>query len=590
MTGKRTWLVGLTLALAGCGALPDVELKPQATLPLDSYVSLQVTNPGLTNRFLRHAGSLAFTEVVDANSSDLLKQDASWRVVRGLADAGCYSLESRNFSGSYLRHAGSRLRLDPNANIDLFRQDATFCGRPALDGSGNVSLESKNLPGRFIRHRASEVWLDTNDNSAIFRQDATWASAPAWSSPATNPGGYKRVGYFVQWGIYGRNFKVFNLDRSGAAATLTHINYAFGGITPEGTCTVTVPGISDSFADYTKAFAAAESVDGVGDTWDAKLRGNFGQLKKLKAKYPSLKVLISLGGWTWSDRFSDVALTDAARKRFVSSCIDLYVRGNLPVTDGAGGPGAGAGVFDGIDIDWEYPASEGEPGNVVRIEDTRNFTLLLEEFRRQLDAVGGGKLLTAALPSAPAKVAKLEVAGVARVLDLMNVMTYDFRGGWTPNGPTNFHSNLFPDPAGPGSAEEKAWSVDTAVNAHLQRGAPAGKLIVGIPYYGRGWTGVGGANGGLYQAASGLPQGAFEPGIDDYKVLVNRPGTVYRNAVTKQMWKYDGSTFWSYDDAGVIAEKTAYIKQKGLGGSMVWSLEGDDANATLSKAIFSGLR
>lgn len=586
---RRGWLVGLVL-LAGCGTLgPDAELKPQATLPLEQYVSLRVTNAGLTNRFLRHAGSLAYTEVVSATSPDLLKQDASWRVVRGLADAACYSLESRNFPGQYLRHAGSRLRLDPNNNTDLFRQDATFCGRPALDGSGNLSLEAKNYPGRFVRHRNSEVWLEPNDNSALFKQDATWAAAPAWSTP-TSGGGYKRVGYFVQWGIYARNFKVVNLERSGAAATLTHINYAFGGITPDGLCTVTAPGLSDLFADYTKAFAAGESVDGVGDTWDQKLRGNFGQLKKLKAKYPNLKVLISLGGWTWSDRFSDVALTDASRKRFVSSCVDLYIRGNLPVTDGAGGPGTGAGVFDGIDIDWEYPASEGEPGNVVRPEDTRNFTLLLEEFRRQLDATGPGKLLTAALPSAPAKVAKLEVANIARPLDFMNVMTYDFRGGWTPNGPTNFHSNLLPDPAGPGSAEERSWSVDTAVNAYLQRGAPVGKLIVGIPYYGRGWTGVGGANNGLYQPASGLPQGTFEPGIDDYKVLVNRPGTVYRNAATKQMWKYDGATFWSYDDPGVIAEKTAYIKQRGLGGSMVWSLEGDDANATLSKAIFNGLR
>ena len=171
--------------------------------------------------------------------------------------------------------------------------------------------------------------------------------------------------------------------------------------------------------------------------------------RELKAKHPGLKALISLGGWTWSKNFSDVALSDASRKKFVSSCIDIYIRGNLPSADGAGGPGTGAGVFDGIDIDWEYPASEGNAGNVVRPEDTRNFTLLLEEFRRQLDATGSGKLLTAALPSAPAKVAKLEVANISRPLDLMNVMTYDFRGGWNATGPTNFHSNLYSDPARP---------------------------------------------------------------------------------------------------------------------------------------------
>ena len=423
-----------------------------------------------------------------------------------------------------------------------------------------------------------------NDQASSFKVAKTTVT------PLPNTGGYKRVGYFVQWGIYARNFKMVDMDRSGAAATLTHLNYAFGGITPEGTCTVTAPGISDSFADYTKAFAAGESVDGVGDTWDQKLRGNFNQIKELKAKHPGLKVLISLGGWTWSKNFSDVALTDASRKKFVSSCIDIYIKGNLPSADGAGGPGTGVGVFDGIDVDWEYPASEGNAGNVVRPEDTRNFTLLLEELRRQLGAAGTGKLLTAALPSAPAKVAKLEVASISRSLDLMNVMTYDFRGGWNVTGPTNFHSNLYPDPASPGSAEERTWSVDTAINAYLQAGAPAKKLIVGVPYYGRGWRGVGGANSGLYQNATGLPQGRYEAGIDNYNVLVGKPGTVYRSAVTKQLWKFDGNEFWSYDDPEVLTAKMNYIKQKGLGGSMAWSMDGEDANASLSKAVYNGLK
>ncbi|ADV66526.1 glycosyl hydrolase family 18 protein [Deinococcus maricopensis] len=424
----------------------------------------------------------------------------------------------------------------------------------------------------------------------------TSAAAPVTvnltSTPTPTPTtGYKRVGYFAQWGIYGRNFTLKNVETSGAAATLTHINYAFGGITDDGSCTVTAPGISDSFADYTKAFDAASSVSGTGDTWDQTLRGNFNQLKQLKAKHPGLKALISLGGWTWSKNFSNVALTDAARKKFVSSCIDLYIKGNLPSTDGAGGPGSALGVFDGIDIDWEYPASEGNTGNIVRPEDTRNFTLLLEEFRRQLDALSPGKyLLTAALPSAPSKIAKLEVANISKVLDIMNLMTYDFRGAWAATGPTNFHSNLYPDPNGPGSGEEKSYSVDGAVNAYLSAGAPAAKLVMGIPYYGRGWKGVTNAGNGLYQAATGAAQGTYEPGFDDFKVLKNAPGTVYYHPTTKQAWKFDGSTFWSYDDPTVIASKVAYIKQKGLGGSMAWSLDGDDAQATLSKAIYNGLK
>ena len=429
---------------------------------------------------------------------------------------------------------------------------------------------------------------DFNDQASSFKVSKT-GTPPVPPTPP-NTSGYKRVGYFVQWGIYARNFRLADMDRSGAAATLTHLNYAFGGVTPDGQCTVTAPGLSDSFADYGKAFSGSESVDGVADVWDQKLKGNFNQLRELKAKHPNLRVLISLGGWTWSKNFSDVALTDASRKKFVSSCVDIYIRGNLPVADGAGGPGAAAGVFDGIDIDWEYPGSEGNTGNIVRAEDTRNFTLLLEEFRRQLSAAGSGKLLTAALPAATSKIGKLEVANIARSLDLMNVMTYDFRGGWATNGPTNFHSNLYPDPASPGGAEEKTWSVDTAVNAYLRAGAPAQKLVVGVPYYGRGWRGVGSANNGLYQSASGTPQGEYEAGIDNYNVLVGKAGTVYRNGVTKQMWKYDGNEFWSYDDPEVLTTKMNYIKQRGLGGSMAWSMDGEDKNATLSKTIYNALR
>lgn len=185
--------------------------------------------------------------------------------------------------------------------------------------------------------------------------------------------GYARVGYFVQWGIYGRQYFVRNLDTTGVAAKLTHLNYAFGNIDPVNlTClhgvtkgTTANPqdpnqgdGAGDADADYGRPMSAGQSVDGVADTGWEKLRGNYNQLRKLKAKYPNLKVLISLGGWTYSKYFSDVAATDAARKKFVSSCIDTYIKGNLPVYNAAGGPGSAAGIFDGIDLDWEWPGSK----------------------------------------------------------------------------------------------------------------------------------------------------------------------------------------------------------------------------------------
>ena len=225
----------------------------------------------------------------------------------------------------------------------------------------------------------------------------------------------------------------------------------------------------------------------------------------------------------------------------------------------------------------------------MRPEDTRNFTLLLEEFRRQLDAIDEDLLLTAALPAAPAKIAKLEVPNISDLLDLMNLMTYDFRGAFNPNGPTNFHANLYPDPNGPGDAD-RLWSVETAVDTFLRAGAPANKLVVGVPYYGRGWKGVPSENNGLYQSANGGPRGEYEVGIDNYEVLIEKPGQVYRDSVTQSLWKYDGDVFWSYDDPEVLRAKMDYIRNNGLLGSMAWSMDGEGDDAVLSKAIYDALR
>ena len=112
----------------------------------------------LHHRYIRHQNSLGYTEVVDANSSALLKQDATWRIVPGLADATCYSFESRNYPGQYLRHQAFRVRKDANDNSALFKADATWC---AQQGTGGVRLTAWNFPGQFLRHRASELWLAT---------------------------------------------------------------------------------------------------------------------------------------------------------------------------------------------------------------------------------------------------------------------------------------------------------------------------------------------------------------------------------------------------------------------------------------------
>ncbi|MGY0005410.1 glycoside hydrolase family 18 protein [Micromonospora sp. I033] len=419
-------------------------------------------------------------------------------------------------------------------------------------------------------------------------------SAASAAEDSSRRAGYHRVGYFTQWGIYGRAFPVKKLDTSGAASRLTHVNYAFGNVSEDGRCYVDGgPGEGDAWADYQRPVPAEESVDGVADAWGEPLNGNFGQLAKLKARHPDLKVMISLGGWSWSTYFSNAARTDASRRAFVASCIDLYLKGNLPVLDGgSGGPGAAAGVFDGIDLDWEWPNWPGEPGNVVRAEDRENFTKLLAEFRRQLDAYGRQArkhyALTAFLPANPAAMdAGYEGRKIFRYLDFATVQGYDFHGSW--DAVTNQQSALRVPAGAPDSPD---FSAEVAIDGWLARGAPRGKLVLGIPYYGRGWTGVTGGGDGLFQPAAGPAPATFEAGYEDYKQLKTLAGkgwTVHRDLRAGHAWLFDGTTFWTYDDPAVVFQKTLYIRRAGLAGAMVWSLDGDDDNATLTRTISVGL-
>ncbi|WP_084965034.1 glycoside hydrolase family 18 protein [Thermoactinospora rubra] len=401
----------------------------------------------------------------------------------------------------------------------------------------------------------------------------------ALAAPAEADTGFRRVAYFIQWGIYGRNFHVKDVDASGAAAKLTHLNYAFGFVSADAQCYS-----ADPWADWQRPVPAEQSVDGVADAPGQALNGNLNQLRKLKARHPGLKVLISLGGWTGSKHFSDAVLTPESRAKLARSCIDLWLRGNLP-----GLPeGAAAGVFDGIDLDWEWPGSSGAPGNVIRPEDKQNFTAFVTELRAQLRAYSRDAELTAFLPAAATKIdAGYEVREVFRQLDFATIQGYDLRGSWESR--TGHNGNLFTDRRDP---NEVRYSVEQTVRDYLSRGAPARKLVVGVPAYGQGWTGVapGPRGDGLYQPAAGPAPGKWAAGSEDYKDLVAKPGKRYRDLRTGTLWLYDGSEFWSYDDPAVMTQKALYIRARGLGGSMMWSIDQDDARASLTTALYRVLR
>ncbi|MEO3782502.1 glycoside hydrolase family 18 protein [Actinocorallia sp. B10E7] len=424
----------------------------------------------------------------------------------------------------------------------------------------------------------------------MIKEEASPDPDSAERNETARPREYERVGYFPRWASYQRKFHVKNLVTSGAAGNLTTVQYAFAELDSKGRCFVTTePGSGSAHDDYVRPYKAEASVDGVADAADAPLRGHFGQLQRLKKQYPDLKISLAIGGWTGSKYFSNGALTAASRKAMVESCLDLFIRGDLPKVGTAGGRGAAAGLFDGIDIDWEWPSSPGYNDNVHRPEDKRNLTLLLAEFRRGLDAQGeaDGKRygLTMFMPAAPNDVKNLEVEKIHRYLDYGNLQGYDLHGQWEERA--NHQSNLYDvadDPGTPGR-----FSVDSALNAYLGAGWPASKMTLGIPMYGRGWKGVPAKNRGLWQAGTGGARGAHEVGLEDYKLLVRRKGTVYRDDRAGAVWKYDGDTWWSYDDPELVEVKAAYIRKKKLRGGMFWSLDGDDDRASLSTALFKSL-
>jgi hypothetical protein len=153
------------------------------SLPVGQRRSLQVTTPGYTNRYLRHMNSLAYTEVVTASSPAVLKSDATYTIRAGLANASCYSFESVNFPGQFLRHANSRVQNSVNDGSALMHADATWCPRSGLTGTG-VSFESYNFRGSYLRHYNAEVWMSDGAGGAAWNSPVSWAADATWNVAA----------------------------------------------------------------------------------------------------------------------------------------------------------------------------------------------------------------------------------------------------------------------------------------------------------------------------------------------------------------------------------------------------------------------
>ncbi|MEM6377271.1 MAG: glycoside hydrolase family 18 protein [Bacteroidota bacterium] len=296
---------------------------------------------------------------------------------------------------------------------------------------------------------------------------------------------------------------------------------------------------------------------------------NYAALNSLKKINPNLKILISIGGWGKSNGFSDAALTEESRATFVASAIK-YMEVNQ---------------LDGIDLDWEYPAQPGA-GNIHRPEDKQNFTLILRDLRTALDKVGERDekhyLLTIASAANERYLALTEMDKAQVYLDFINVMTYDFAGSWSDS--TAHQANLYPSTTGKGSSISAAQSVDW----HIAAGIPVEKLVLGVPFYGRYWTGVDSTLQGLHQTAT------QESGGMGYHEIMSlaEDGQHQRfwdeQAKAPYLWEPNTQKFLTYDDPETMTYKAVYIQEKGMAGAMYWQ-NGSDTTGTLLRALYEAL-
>ncbi|OAQ58066.1 chitinase 1 precursor [Purpureocillium lilacinum] len=272
------------------------------------------------------------------------------------------------------------------------------------------------------------------------------------------------------------------------------------------------------------------------------------QLFKLKKQNRHMKVLLSIGGYTWSTNFSSVARSTTARSTFAKSAVGLLKDWG----------------FDGIDVDWEYPADAAQAADMI---------LLLQELRRELDtyaaahADGHHFLLTIAAPAGPENFNKLRLAEIGSIVDYVNLMAYDYSGSWSRV--SGHASNLFSSSEHPAAAP---FNTNDAIKAYT-RSIPPGKMVLGIPVYGRSFA----KTAGIGQSFSGVGSGSWEPGALDYKALPKLGATVQTDDTANASFSYDMATqeLVSYDTPEIVRTKAAYVKRLALGGSMFWEASAD---------------
>ncbi|KAK4659292.1 Chitinase 4 [Podospora pseudocomata] len=350
-----------------------------------------------------------------------------------------------------------------------------------------------------------------------------------------NGTGFRNAVYFTNWGTYGNNFQPQDLP----ADRITHVLYSFADIASNGEVFS-----SDTYSDLEKRYPT--------DSWNDQGNNAYGCVKQmylLKKKHRQLKVLLSIGGWTYSPKFAPVAATAAGRKRFCSSAVKL-------VQDWG---------FDGLDIDWEYPASATEAAD---------FVSLLKECREALDeysakhAKGYHMPITIACPAGPTHYGQMDIPRMDKYIDAWHLMAYDYAGSW--DSVSGHQSNVFLSTTNPNSTK---FSTEKAVNDYVAKGVAPGKIVLGLPLYGRGFE----ATSGPGRPYNGIGEGSAQAGIWNYKDLPRPGAKEFWDEQAVAAWSFDErkQEFISYDTVRSAVEKVKYLKGKGLGGTVFWEAAGD---------------
>lgn len=334
--------------------------------------------------------------------------------------------------------------------------------------------------------------------------------------------GNKVVGYYPGWSSDALPPSEVPYDK------ITHLNFAF--LEPQSDGTVVLSSSSD---DQTLT-----------------------ELSNYDDENTVMSLSIS-GGW-YPQEYSDAASTSENRQRFAKTAVDHMVNYG----------------FDGIDLDWEYP------DGTTSADDPQNFELLLEAVRAELDSrVGTWTSLTIAASANPNTADDAYLDGIFDDLDHVNVMTYDFHGDWSND--TNFNAPLHSPPEDPDGQQN--WNVASSMEYWAGRPPTKSDLILGVPFYGRRYTGVSGSNKGLFNSFDSAPSVTYTDVVNNYEPSSGYASYYHHDAENPWLYSSSNDEFIAYDNLASISRKMRYIKANGFGGAMCWELTQDTTLTLISE-------